>query len=333
MTASNDATVATLDSFPQFNFPNSLFTTDVSFSSSLLDPWNIEAINDGDTEMFSTPDRTGAPEMPFTGKLAVTGSQENPVVNWQAPAGAPRVDRYRVQAWNDDTNAAVAQTAPLSASTTQTQFSGLDSNTNYSFRVIAEQTESPGDLSASLSGVVTRSSNWINRSVVNTSGTGSVAQLTTGSPVSLQQSVDTPAGSFTMSFDFAFLTDTGELTVTLDGTQIGIPLLGADFDSGFSTATFEVDDAALLDRNSILLEFGLNGPTGSSVLLDNVRFPGLLNANFEGGLTSWSSSGEGSVNIASVPEPPSIWTLSIAILTLAGFAAWRRHAGAARRLP
>ena len=102
-----------------------------------------------------------------------------------------------------------------------------------------------------------------------------VAQLTTGSPIVLTQTVDTPAGPFIVSFDYEFTTTTGELQVILDGTVLDTtaapdPLVGA-----FMTHSIPVTEAALRGLTWVDLDFALDGPAGSQVLLDNVAILGL----------------------------------------------------------
>lgn len=133
-----------------------------------------------------------------------------------------------------------------------------------------------------------------------------VAQLTTGSPVSLSQVVDTPASPFNLEFDYQFKTLTGQLQVLLNGAIVGTldapALLGVDFE----TASFLID-GPLLSLSDVALEFRFGGPTGSTVLLDNILFPGLANGDFQSGnLSGFQVSGPGTaqaLTIASVSSP------------------------------
>jgi len=110
-------------------------------------------------------------------------------------------------------------------------------------------------------------------------------QLTTGSPVSISQSVDTPNGDFQILFDYQFLDEAGTLTVTLEQTLLAT-LLGADsvvgewIDHGLvvsdpalfnltgATLTFELDDA-LVGQRLLLDDVGLH-------LINEVPEPGTL---------------------------------------------------------
>ena len=64
-----------------------------------------------------------------------------------------------------------------------------------------------------------------------------------------------------------------------------------------------IDNTALLDATGLDLQFLLDGSTGSTVVLDNILFPGLINGDFQSGnLTQWnvSTTGTGSIGIAQV---------------------------------
>ena len=124
--------------------------------------------------------------------------------------------------------------------------------------------------------------------------------MTTGSPVTLSQTVNTPAAAFNLEFDYLFTTVTGELKVLLDGVVLNTIPAPAVVGTDFTTANIPVNNAALLNRNDIVLEFRLDGPTRSSVRLDNIVFPGLINGDFQtGNLTGWNTaaSGTGSVGV------------------------------------
>jgi hypothetical protein len=124
--------------------------------------------------------------------------------------------------------------------------------------------------------------------------------MTTGSPVTLSQTVNTPAAAFNLEFDYLFTTVTGQLTVLLDGVALGFVTAPAVVNGSFTTASIPVNIPGLLNRTGINLEFVLDGPTGSSVRLDNIVFPGLINGDFQAGnLTGWNTaaSGNGSVGV------------------------------------
>lgn len=122
--------------------------------------------------------------------------------------------------------------------------------------------------------------------------------MTTGSPVTLSQTVNTSAAAFNLEFDFLFTTVTGQLTVLLDGVALGFVTAPSVVGSSFTTASMPVNLPGLLNRTGVNLEFLLDGPTGSSVRLDNIVFPGLINGDFQAGnLTGWNTAASGSGSI------------------------------------
>ena len=133
------------------------------------------------------------------------------------------------------------------------------------------------------------------------------AQLVTGSPVSLVQGINTPSEPFVLFFDYKFETTTGQLTVSLGGTQIGTVTAPDPSLNAFVTKAFHID-GNLLDQTNLELEFELEGPAGSTVLLGNITLPpscGLTNGDFEDELDGWelSVSGTGSVVVVEVTGP------------------------------
>lgn len=156
--------------------------------------------------------------------------------------------------------------------------------------------------------------------------TPQAAQLTTGSPVSLSQFVTTGLNPLNLSFDYWFTTLTGVLTVTLGGVPLGTisapDVLAADF----LTHTFTLGSAFLSDSSQVL-SFILDGPTGSTILLDNIDFPGLSNPDFQNGnLDGWdvdvSSGGaagvvDSSAVVTSVPSPSPLMLVFLGVLGLA----------------
>jgi len=151
-----------------------------------------------------------------------------------------------------------------------------------------------------------------------------VAQMVTASPVGLSQIVETPAAGFEFVFDYQFLTTTGVLDVLLDGVSLGTIGAPATLASGFATASLAVDNA-LLNQTDVVLEFVLDGPSGSTLLLNDIEFPELQNGDFQrGGILGWTTTANGSVEsvaVAAVPEPSG---LVLAFVALAGLA-WCRQ--------
>jgi hypothetical protein len=165
------------------------------------------------------------------------------------------------------------------------------------------------------------------------------AELTTGSPTTLSQNVSTPSTLFTLTFDYLFETTTGVLDVTINGQLIGSLSAPGTLAGVFQQASFVVSDFLLSGLPNALLEFTLDGPTGSKLLLDNIAGLALINGDFQtGNLTGWQStfSGNGSVGVATlapnaVPIPAAL-PLFAAGLGAMGFMGWRSKRNTVPRL-
>lgn len=284
-------------------------------SSNYLSPWTIVLQNGQDQLSVSTPDRTNTPRMEMVNNLAISGSVTAPTITWELPGSGPSVSRVRYELWNDDTNQIIGGQSPinLGAGAVDLSLSGLTQGVGYAVRITAEHFDSNGQLE-------TRSSNWISWKADPASAAGNVAKLTTGSPVMLSQNVNVPTNPFNLVFDYKFLTPTGVLTVFLGGEQIGKTLTAPlNLESGFSRAFFEIDDN-FLGLSNLALMFTLDGPAGSSLLLDNVSFPGLDGGDFTN-LAAWTVGGDGTVEVSAVPLPGAgalFASVLIGLLTLVG---------------
>jgi hypothetical protein len=159
-----------------------------------------------------------------------------------------------------------------------------------------------------------------------------VAVLITGSPVELSQEVAKPGvDSFEFSFDYLFATDIGVLEVFL-GTTLITTIAATEVMTDFATFTTTLTTADYfgLDDISALLRFWLDGPSGATVLLDNVVFPGLLNPDFNlasltSNLTHWQTWTQSEFGVVAaqtfgVPEPGNLPLLlaGLALLALSG---------------
>ena len=162
------------------------------------------------------------------------------------------------------------------------------------------------------------------------SGAEAAARFIAGSPASLIQAIDTPATPFDIAFDYSFdaaaVGGGATLQVLLDGVLLDtINALIADV---FQAATVSVTAPALGGATAIDLEFLFNGPTGSTMLLDNVVVDGsdLLNGDFQTHtLAAWDVSGPGSVGVhvatgTVIPVPAAVW---LALPLFAGLGAIR----------
>jgi len=156
-----------------------------------------------------------------------------------------------------------------------------------------------------------------------------VVEIIAGSLVSLSQTVDVPTTPFDLTFDYQFETTGGELSVLLDGVILGSILAPGTLETGFLTASFPVG-GALLGQAGVDLNFALDGPHGSTLLLDSIDFPGLVDGDFEqGDLAAWTTtlSGNGSINaltlVTPIPEPSTLTLAGLGLLGLLAYG-WRR---------
>ena len=289
-----------------------IFGLDIPFATASanneLTPWNITVQNGPNSLIVTTPDRTGVQKMEFVRNLSISGPATSPTVTWQLPTGGAPFNRVRFELWNDDTNMIVSS-SNLGCCATSLTLGPLALGTNYAIRIKPEQTDA--------NGLVSRSSNWVGWNVQQALPLGQAAQLITGSPVSLTQTVDVPLDPFNLVFDYMFTTPTGVLTVLLDGIPIGTSFLASTIlESEFFQAIFEIEDPVLLGLTGVPLTFGLDGPSGSTVLIDNISFPGLSNGGFSNELRDWETGGSGVISLVTVPEPSTLMLLSIGLVGL-----------------
>jgi hypothetical protein len=133
------------------------------------------------------------------------------------------------------------------------------------------------------------------------------ARLVTGSPSSMSRGVNTPNNPFSFTFDYRFETPTGVLTVSLNNLPLATIPAPATVDSNFTHSTINVNDAddgtLLQGLTNVTLKFEIDsGVPGSTILIDNIAFPGLPNENFADGTTSnWET--EGTVNVLVIESP------------------------------
>jgi probable HAF family extracellular repeat protein len=106
--------------------------------------------------------------------------------------------------------------------------------------------------------------------VIQLSGGNYVAELTTGSPVSIWQDITTPSSAFDLKFDYQFETTTGTLAVYLNSVLLGSIDAPTVLPGSLATMTIHVTDSQFFGLTSAPLEFKLDGVTGSDILLDEI---------------------------------------------------------------
>lgn len=153
-------------------------------------------------------------------------------------------------------------------------------------------------------------------------------RMKTGSPVSISQTVDVGAEPQALAFNYRFETSTGELSILLGETLLGKLSAPSQVGESFASAIYMVDGALLNQR--LTLSLVMDGPTGSSILLDSINFQGLQNGTFAtGDLTGWqlAVSPNGNVGLitilAAVPEPASVAMMLAGLGLIAGVARFR----------
>jgi len=147
---------------------------------------------------------------------------------------------------------------------------------NYIPRGLGPEKVNNGDFDNGLNGWETTGPGEATTTSDNVGQDNTAAQLTTSSPVTLSQSVETPASDFRVQFDYAFLTADGTLDVGLESQVLASLTSPLDFDlpdvynAQFERFSYDVSDVALQDLNDALLELRFDGPADSQVLIDNV---------------------------------------------------------------
>jgi hypothetical protein len=120
------------------------------------------------------------------------------------------------------------------------------------------------------------------------------ARVTAASPVVLSQSLTTPVGHFTLSFDYQFTTITGTLDVMLNSVvlvTLDSPNTVQNEPNMLSVSVSEVD---LLGYEDAVLAFRFDGPTDSQILLSNINIyiPQAIGYSIGDSLTQRSAVGE-----------------------------------------
>ncbi|MCA9466830.1 MAG: hypothetical protein KC643_15500 [Nitrospira sp.] len=139
-------------------------------------------------------------------------------------------------------------------------------------------------------------------------------KMSVGSPVTLHTAVDLPSSPFTLSFDYAFLTDTGQLEVIVGDQSVSTVSGAPELTNKIKMASVLIDNPALLGKTGVKLAFTFDGPTGSQLLVDHISLPGLGNGNFTELDKGWFKKGPGTLEfVAMISEEQ--WEAIIAAAT------------------
>jgi len=95
-------------------------------------------------------------------------------------------------------------------------------------------------------------------------------EMLTGSPVSITQNVHTPPVGFILSFEYEWLTTTGELTVELDGTLLETLEAPGTLSGMFELYSQAFTDPTLTELHEVPLTLTLDGVTASGIRLDTI---------------------------------------------------------------
>ncbi len=94
--------------------------------------------------------------------------------------------------------------------------------------------------------------------------------MITASPVTVGQKVDVPDEPFRLEFEYEFLTTTGTLQVTLDSITVAEFEAPASLNGSPGVHAVISDDLGLMGAQGVPLQFMVDGPTGSQLLLGGI---------------------------------------------------------------
>lgn len=258
-------------------------------ANSWLTPWEIRLSNGVDSASVFTPDRVGVELMEFVSNLGISGPADSPEVTWKNPDTGPSVSSVSFEVWDvaSQTIITPGQVDIGLVESVVLDGLGLQLGEEYGVRIIPRQLDGGG---ATLS----RSSNWLSWTSTPGQPLGQALQLVSASPAAVVQTIDTPATPYIVMFDYRFDTADGEFVVSIDGEQIGTTLTAsAPVSDEFGHAVFEVEQTRLANLVATEIRFEIDGPAGSTILIDNIEAPGLTNGTFTAGLEDWATEGSG----------------------------------------
>lgn len=97
-----------------------------------------------------------------------------------------------------------------------------------------------------------------------------VVKLVSLSPIAIGQLVDTPNSGFVVSLSYRFGTPDGVLAISIGDVEIGRLTAPEELNEDLADRGFLVVNPELQAKPDVLLTVSLNGPTGSSVSIDNI---------------------------------------------------------------
>ena len=151
-----------------------------------------------------------------------------------------------------------------------------------------------------------------------------------------QQSVATPGQACTLALDYLFVTTDGILEVFVNDVLVASLPAPTDIADDFTTLEVPIEPRAMFPDlpAEMTIAISLDGRgTEPGLLVDNVRFPGLVDGDFQSGtLQHWQteSTGGGGVGLAIaprgllIPEPATLACLALAAAGLGAYIRRRR---------
>jgi len=130
--------------------------------------------------------------------------------------------------------------------------------------------------------------------IVDVGAGNSVASLTTGSPVSIAQSITTPDSAFEILFDHQFLTTSGTLDVLINDMLLGSISAPATLSGGLEMDSLLVTDPVFRNLAGAELKFLLTDASFAQLYLDGIQ----------------------AQSVTAVPLPAPVWLLGSALFGL-----------------
>jgi len=132
-----------------------------------------------------------------------------------------------------------------------------------------------------------------------------------------------------LSFQYLFTSLDGQLQISLDETLVATLVASSTLQNDFSTFEIAIADAALLNsigESGVALAIRLTSENSSSILIDNIGFPGLMNGDFNS-FENWIHTEGATIFAPAVISEPTTFALLFVGLVVAA----RQRYGAAFR--